>query len=311
MRIIASSSYLPKRKVDNKEISKKFNVDEEYIEKRTGIKQRYFAIDETIEEMGKKAVEKLIQKAQIDKQEIGLIIVATTSSNKLMPGISNYIQKELEIEKCICLDILAGCSGFINATDIAQMYINSGKVEKAIVVGVDILSKYTNEEDIGTAIILSDGAGATLYEKTEEEKASYYYSNIEAIQDSKGILTCEADGKIFMEGLSIYKYAVTETVKNVQKLLEQSGEKIENIKYVIPHQSNLKIISAIANRLNIEPNKMYTNIQNVGNTFCASIPIVLEEIEEKGLLQKGDKIILLGYGGGLNTGSILLPWGHS
>lgn len=307
MEIVANSSYLPKRKIDNKELAKRFNVEEDYIEKRTGIKQRYFVTDETIEEMAKNAVEKLIQKTQINRQEIDLIVVATTSTNKLMPGISNYIQKELEIEKCISLDILAGCSGFINATDIAQMYIKSGKVEKAIVVGVDILSKYTDEEDIGTAIILSDGAGATLYQKSEEE----YFSNIEAISDNQGILTCQADGKIFMEGLSIYKYAVTETVKNVQKLLEQSGEKLEDIKYIIPHQSNLKIISAIANRLNIDASKMYTNIQNVGNTFCASIPIALEEIEEKGLLKKGDKIILLGYGGGLNTGSILLPWGHS
>lgn len=308
MEIIASSSYLPKRKIDNKELAKRFNVEEEYIEKRTGIKERYFVIDETIEEMAKNAVEKLIQKTQINRQEIGLIVVATTSTNKLMPGISNYIQKELEIEKCICLDILAGCSGFINATDIAQMYIKSGKVEKAIVVGADILSQYTDEEDIGTAIILSDGAGATLYQKSKEDE---YYSNIEAIPDEKDILTCKTDRKIFMEGLSIYKYAVTETVKNLQGLLEQSGEKLENIKYVIPHQSNLKIISAIANRLNVDVSKMYTNIQNVGNTFCASIPIALEEIEEKGLLQKGDKIILLGYGGGLNTGSILLPWGHS
>ena len=308
MEIVASSSYLPKRKIDNKELAKRFNVEEDYIEKRTGIKQRYFVTDETIEEMAKNAVEKLIQKTQINRQEIGLIVVATTSTNKLMPGISNYIQKELEIEKCICLDILAGCSGFINATDIAQMYIKSGKVEKAIVVGADILSQYTDEEDIGTAIILSDGAGATLYQKSKEDE---YYSNIEAIPDEKDILTCKTDRKIFMEGLSIYKYAVTETVKNLQGLLEQSGEKLENIKYVIPHQSNLKIISAIANRLNVDVSKMYTNIQNVGNTFCASIPIALEEIEEKGLLQKGDKIILLGYGGGLNTGSILLPWGHS
>ena len=109
-----------------------------------------------------------------------------------------------------------------------------------------------------------------------------------------------------MEGLSIYKYAVTETVRNIETLLEKSNEKIEDIKYIIPHQSNLKIINAIANKLKIKNEKVYTNIQNVGNTFCASIPIALEEMEEKGLLQKDDKIILLGYGGGLNTGSILI-----
>lgn len=300
MRIVASSSYLPSKKVLNEEIEKKLNLETNYIEKRTGIKQRYFVQNETIEEMSIKAIEKLINAAKIDVQEIDMIIVATTTTNNLMPGISNYIQKYFDIKKCISFDILAGCNGYINALDIAQMYIKSGKVSKGIVVGVDILSKYTDEKDVGTAIILADGAGATLVEKSENE----YFSNIEAIPDKDDILTIKSNEKIFMDGISVYKYAVTETVKNINQLLEMSNEKIENIKYIVPHQSNLKIIKAISNRLGTE--KMYTNIQSVGNTFCASIPIVLEEMQKKNLLKTGDKIILLGYGGGLNTGSILL-----
>ena len=300
MRIVASSSYLPSKKILNEEIEKKLNLETNYIEKRTGIKQRYFVQNETIEEMSIKAIEKLINAAKIDVQEIDMIIVATTTTNNLMPGISNYIQKYFDIKKCISFDILAGCNGYINALDIAQMYIKSGKVSKGIVVGVDILSKYTDEKDVGTAIILADGAGATLVEKSENE----YFSNIEAIPDKDDILTIKSNEKIFMDGISVYKYAVTETVKNINQLLEMSNEKIENIKYIVPHQSNLKIIKAISNRLGTE--KMYTNIQSVGNTFCASIPIVLEEMQKKNLLKTGDKIILLGYGGGLNTGSILL-----
>ena len=300
MRIVASSSYLPSKKVLNEEIEKKLNLETNYIEKRTGIKQRYFVQNETIEEMSIKAIEKLINATKIDVQEIDMIIVATTTTNNLMPGISNYIQKYFDIKKCISFDILAGCNGYINALDIAQMYIKSGKVNKGIVVGVDILSKYTDEKDVGTAIILADGAGATLIEKSENE----YFSNIEAIPDKDDILTIKKEEKISMDGISVYKYAVTETVKNINQLLEIANEKIENIKYVVPHQSNLKIIKAISNRLGTE--KMYTNIQNVGNTFCASIPIVLEEMQKKNLLKTGEKIILLGYGGGLNTGSILL-----
>lgn len=300
MRIVASSSYLPSKKVLNEEIEKKLNLETNYIEKRTGIKQRYFVQNETIEEMSIKAIEKLINATKIDVQEIDMIIVATTTTNNLMPGISNYIQKYFDIKKCISFDILAGCNGYINALDIAQMYIKSGKVNKGIVVGVDILSKYTDEKDVGTAIILADGAGATLIEKSENE----YFSNIEAIPDKDDILTIKSNEKISMDGISVYKYAVTETVKNINQLLEIANEKIENIKYVVPHQSNLKIIKAISNRLGTE--KIYTNIQNVGNTFCASIPIVLEEMQKKNLLKTGDKIILLGYGGGLNTGSILL-----
>ena len=303
MRLVASSSYLPKKMISNKKIAERFKISEEFIEKRTGIKQRYYVEDETIEKMATKATQKLIEKTKINAQEIELIIVATTSTNKLMPGISNYIQKELKIKNCICLDILAGCSGYINAVDIAQMYINSGKVEKAGVVGVDILSRYTDEKDLGTAIILSDGAGATLFEASN---SNLYYSNIEAIADENNILTCKSEEKIKMEGLSIYKYAVKETTKNITKLLQQSGEKLENIKYIVPHQSNLKIITAIANRLEVPMEKIFTNIDRVGNTFCGSIPIALEEMQQKGVLNKGDKIILLGYGGGLNTGSILI-----
>lgn len=303
MRLVSCSSYLPEIKVENKEIANKFNIEEEYIVKRTGIRQRYFAKDETIEEMATMAVQRLIRKTKIDVQEIGLIVVATTSTNRLMPGIANYVQKKINIKKCIAFDVLAGCSGYINAVDIAQMYIDSGKIEKAIVIGVDILSKYTNQDDINTAIILADGAGATLFESSNN---NLYFSNIESIPDFKNILDNASNSKISMDGLAIYKYAVSETVKNVRELLEKSGEKLENIKYIVPHQSNLKIIKAIANRLGISMEKVFSNIDNVGNTFCASIPIALEEMQQNKLLNNGDKIILLGYGGGLNTGSILL-----
>ncbi len=303
MRLVSCSSYLPEIKVENKEIANKFNIEEEYIVKRTGIRQRYFAKDETIEEMATMAVQRLIRKTKIDVQEIGLIVVATTSTNRLMPGIANYVQKKINIKKCIAFDVLAGCSGYINAVDIAQMYIDSGKIEKAIVIGVDILSKYTNQDDINTAIILADGAGATLFESSNN---NLYFSNIESIPDFKNILGNVSNSKISMDGLAIYKYAVSETVTNVRELLEKSGEKLENIKYIVPHQSNLKIIKAIANRLGISMEKVFSNIDNVGNTFCASIPIALEEMQQNKLLNNGDKIILLGYGGGLNTGSILL-----
>ena len=303
MRLVSCSSYLPEIKVENKEIANKFNIEDEYIVKRTGIKQRYFAKDETIEEMATIATQSLIKNAEIDVQEIGLIVVATTSTNRLMPGIANYVQKKINIKKCIAFDVLAGCSGYINAVDIAQMYIDSGKIEKAIVIGVDILSKYTNQDDINTAIIFADGAGTILFENSNNNS---YFSNIESIPDFNNILFNVSNSKISMDGLAIYKYAVTETVKSVRELLEKSGEKLEDIKYIVPHQSNFKIINAIANRLGISMDKVFTNIDKVGNTFCASIPIALEEMQQNELLNNGDKIILLGYGGGLNTGSVLI-----
>ena len=307
IKITDVKAYLPKEKILNEKIEKRFNLEEGYIKKRTGIEQRYYVKDETIEEMAIKAVEKISKTNDI--LEVDLIIVATTSTNKIMPGISNYIKKFFNIKPCICLDVLAGCSGFINALDICKVYIECGKVKKALIVGVDLLSKIVDENDLSTVALLSDGAGAMLIESCKEKKK--YFSNIKAEEDQKDILTYEIGknkGKIYMNGKEVYKYAVTNTVENIKEILLKSVENIENIKYIIPHQSNMKIMKAIANRLDININKLYINIENVGNTFCASIPIAMAEMKEKDLLQENDKIILLGYGGGLNTGSILLEY---
>lgn len=304
IEILANGIYLPKRAITNNELAKKFNTSCESIYDRTGIKKRYYIDDEKIEDLAINAVENLLSKINFNKNKIDMVVVASTSTDKLMPGISYLIQKKLEIEKCICLDILAGCSGYINAFDIARNYIELGKVKNALIIGCEVLSEYTNKEDLGTAVILSDGAGATLIRKSNQNKK--YSSLIESNGNKGEILTCSSDEKIYMNGKAIYKYAVTDTVRNIKELLEQSNTKIEDIKYIIPHQSNIRIIQAIAERLGVNINTMYTNLERVGNTFCASIPIALNEMFEKKLLQPKDKIILLGYGGGLNLGSILL-----
>lgn len=313
IEIKSTGSYLPKIEVNNQQLEKELKLEEGYIEKRTGIEKRYYAKNETIEEIAEKAVINLFEKLEMQNeldnlneivQQIGLIIVATTTPNYLMPGIANKIQKKLRIENAICLDILAGCSGYINALDIAKLYLITEKVEKALVIGVDKLSKYTKKEDVGTSIILSDGAGALLLSTTTKEKV--YMSNIKAEIDENEILTCKVNEKIRMNGKEIYKYAVTNTVKNINELLDKSNEKLENIKYILPHQSNSKIMKSMMSKLKIDESKMYMNIKDVGNTFCASIPIALNEMFEKKLLHEEDKIILIGYGGGLNTGSILL-----
>lgn len=305
IKIIATGSYLPKNKVDNKKIANKLKITEEFIYKRTGIKTRYYSEDETIEEIAIKSVHNLIEKnSHININKVDMIIVATTSTNLLMPGISYKIQEFFDIKDCMCLDILAGCSGFVNAIDIAKNYIAVEKVSRALVVGVDILSKFTDKSDLSTSIILSDGAGTVLLEKTEIDKR---YESIITSEGQKGnLLISESNENIKMDGKEIYKYAVTETVKSIENLLKISNTDINEIKYIVPHQSNIKIMNSIASRLKIDISKMYINIEDVGNTFCASIPIAIDEMFDKNLLKEEDKIILLGYGGGLNTGSILM-----
>ena len=304
IKIVDSKSYLPKQKILNNKIEEKFSLKEGYIYKRTGIKERYYVEDESIEEMAIGVAKRI--KENNDLSNLGLIIVATTSSKNLMPGIANEVQKSLKIKSCISLDVLAGCSGFINGFDIARLYLESGKVEKALIIGVDLLSKAIDKEDLGTVAVLSDGAGGILIEKDKENKK--YFSNIKAEIDNKGILTYNVESNLYMNGKEVYKYAVTNTVENIKELLNTADENIENIKYIIPHQSNLKIMRAIATRLDVNKEKIYINIDKRGNTFCASIPIAVSDMLEQNMLKKGDKIILLGYGGGLNTGSILLEF---
>lgn len=305
IKIVATGSYLPPNKVNNKTIANELKITEDFIYKRTGIQTRYYSKDETIEEISIKSVQNLIEKnSQIDINKVDMIIVATTSTNLLMPGISYKIQEHFDIKNCMCLDILAGCSGFINAIDIARNYIAIEKVNKALVVGVDILSKITDKTDLSTSIILSDGAGTVLLEKKETDKQ---YESIIKSEGQKGkLLVSKLNENIKMDGKEIYKYAVTETVKSIKNLLKISNTDINEIKYIVPHQSNIKIMNSIASRLKVDISKMYINIENVGNTFCASIPIAIDKMFEKNLLKEGDKIILLGYGGGLNTGSILM-----
>ena len=286
IKIAKTGVYLPKLKIENEQIEKELQLEPGYIQKRTGIETRYYTT-KAQEYMAKKLIQNMFNQQNTKNtttdtttdttKDIGLIIVATTTPTQYMPGIANVIQKELNIQSCISFDILAGCSGFINALDIAHKYLETSQIKKALVVGIEQLSKSVDEKDVSTAILLSDGAGGVLLEKTDEPKA--YFSNIEATIDNGEILTCKAGEKISMKGKEIYRYAVTETVKNIEKLLNDANEALENIKYIIPHQSNLKIMKSIETRLGENAkNKIFTNIDKKGNTFCASIPIALDEM---------------------------------
>ena len=303
IKIRASGSYIPDKKIENQTINQKLNLSSDWIEKRTGIKQRHYA-EEDITEIAIKAVENLIQKSAVNIQEVEQIYVATTSSKHMMPGISFDIQRKFNIKQCICLDILGGCSGYINALDIAQKYITSGARKNALIIGVDKLSEFTDEQDINTVILLGDGAGAIYIEGTDEEKA--YFSNIESIGEGNDILKCDVGNKIIMDGKKIYKFATSKTVQNIETIIQKAGMDLDKIDYIVPHQSNIRILDSICNKLGVSKDKMFINLENIGNTFNASIPISLDEMFNKKLLKEGQLILQLGYGGGLNLGSIIL-----
>lgn len=304
IEIIGNGTYLPKQIVNNSYFNKKFSLEENWVYKRTGIKSRHWEDDKDITQMALEAVKDAINDAKIDIQQIDCIIVCSTSTNKIMPGVSFDIQKALDIKKCMCLDLLAGCSGYINAFDIARKYICLNEIDCAIVVGVEKVSEFLNYDDINTSIILGDGAGATIIKASNKDKL--YRQRIESIGQEGNLLTCSYNTKLYMDGKGIYRFGVTKTVENINNLLATNNLTMEDIKYIIPHQSNIRILEGMCQRLNISKEKMYINLEKIGNTFCASIPIALEEMYKKNLLKANDKIIMLGYGGGLNLGSILL-----
>ena len=303
IKVLASGIYLPNKEINNKYFNDIFNIDDNWIYQRTGIKKRFWAEDESTLSLAIKAVENLKDKTDFELEKIGLIIVASTISQNNMPGISFEIQKKFDISNCMCMDILAGCSGYINAIDIARKYIELNEIEYALVIGVEKLSKYVDKNDINTAILLGDGAGATLIGKAENKR---YAQNIESIGQQGDILTYKENSKIYMDGKKIYKFGTARVAKNIEELLKKEKLEIENIKYIVPHQSNIRILKSMAERIGAKKEQIYINICNVGNIFNASIPIALNDILDKKLLEENDKIILVGYGGGLNLGSILI-----
>lgn len=301
VKIIATGKYLPKREVKSEYIEKENNLEDGYIYKRTGIETRYYSIDETLEDLAINSVKDMLRKNNnLSILDVDMIITSSTTYNSMMPSLSFEIQKYFNIKDCMCFDILAGCSGYINALDIAQKYIATSSAKNVLVVGADILSK-NKYDDIKTQILFGDGAGCMYLKAIEENKK--YVSNIKSFDDKDQILTCNMNHELSMNGKEVYKFATTKTIENISEILDNSNEKIEDIKFVIPHQSNIKILEKICKKTNAN---MYTNIKRYGNTFCASIPIVLDELFEFNQLRENDKIILLGYGGGLNLGSILM-----
>lgn len=301
MKIVGTGKYIPDKKIENDNLEEIYNLDEGYIKKVTGIETRYYVENETLDTIAINSVKDLIEKnSKIEIQKVGIIIATSTTINNVMPSLSFQIQKYFDIKNCMCLDVLAGCSGFINALDIAQKYLTYSDIDYALVIGAEVLSinNYINDKD---KILFGDGAGCVLLENTGQEKE--YFSLIESISQNNDILTCDKNNNLYMDGKGVYKFATTKTVENINKLIEKADENKENIKYIIPHQSNLKILEKISQKLDI---KMYTNIRKYGNTFCASIPIALDELVTMNEIKEKDKIILLGYGGGLNLGSILM-----
>lgn len=320
VKVKATGKYVPQKIVTNEDLSRIVETTDEWIKNRTGIKERRISTGENTSTLAAKAGIKALEKSGISKNDLDLIIVATCTPDNFTPSVSCMVQDMLEAANASCFDINAACTGFIYAISIASQFIKTGQCKNALVIGSEVLSKIVDWKDRRTCVLFGDGAGAVVLERSNEAGLITQYTG----SYGKGgkFLKCAAlplnnlyidsenklNNKLSMDGREVFKFAVKAMSLCIEKVLQDTEYKVRDIKYIVPHQANLRIIESVARRLKIDINKFYTSLQRYGNTSGASIPIALDEMNEKGLLKGGDKIIMVGFGGGLTFGAHLIQW---
>lgn len=312
-RILATGSYLPTNIRTNADLEKMVDTSDEWISERTGIKQRRIASDEeSVATMGYQAALKAIEMAAIEVNEIELIVVATTSSTYAFPSAACQIQKLLGIKDSIAFDVAAACSGFVYAMTVADQFVRTGKVKKALVVGADLFSRALNPEDRGTIILFGDGAGAVLLEASET--AGIISTHLHATGESAEVLTLANQTRgvdsdpayLEMQGNATFKVAVRELANVVEETLQANQLDKKDIDWLVPHQANLRIISATAKKLEMDMSQVVVTLDRHGNTSAGSIPSALDEAVRDGRIQRGQLLLLEAFGGGLTWGSVLV-----
>lgn len=322
VRILGIGHYCPENIVSNKDLEKVVETTDEWIIKRTGIKERRISTGEGTVDLAYKAALNALKNSKCSNEDIDLIIVATTSPDKLMPSTACSIQGLLGCKNAAAFDISAACSGFVYSLIVASSLIKTTDKKKALIIGSEVLSKIIDWSDRSTCVLFGDGAGAAVIELCENEDSiiSTCFS-ADGNLGEKSLVAVELKVKtpfafdnsdekryIEMKGAEVFKFAVSVLPEIVKELLDKANEDINDIKYIVPHQANLRIIDEAARRLKINKEKFYVNVDKYGNTSAASIPIALSELLEKGLINKGDKIILAAFGGGVTWAGALIKF---
>jgi 3-oxoacyl-[acyl-carrier-protein] synthase-3 len=321
--ITGVQGYLPEDVLSNEDLTKMVDTSDEWITTRTGIKERRIMKNGASSDMAVQAVVKLLQKKNIDPLEIELVILASVTPDYLFPSTANVLCDKVGMTNAWGFDLSAACSGFLFALTTATQFIENGRYKKVLVVGVDKMSSIVDYTDRTTCVIFGDGAGVVLLEPNEEGLG---------IQDH--ILRTDGSGREFLiqpgggsanpstfetvekkmhfvkqEGLQVFKFAVTKMADVSAEIMEKNNLSSDDVAWLVPHQANLRIIDATANRMGLSTDKVMINIQKYGNTTAATLPLCLWDYESQ--LKKGDNIILSAFGGGFTWGAILIKWAYN
>ncbi len=310
VKIVSTGSYVPDRVLTNFDLEGMVDTSDQWITTRTGIKERRISEGETTSDMAVEAALKALE-GKADPEEIELIVVATATPDAFFPSTACKVQAKLENRKAIAFDISAACTGFIYGLFVADSIMRTREVKKALVIGAERFSKIVDWKDRTTCILFGDGAGAVLLEKDKDEGIMEF--DLGADGSYGELLAVASVGSnekepyyIRMKGNEVFKIAVRTMVESAQNVLQKSGLSPEDISLLIPHQANVRIIKAVAERLGIPEEKVYINLDRYGNTSAASIPIALDEAVRTGRVRKGDRILMVAFGGGFTWGSCIV-----
>lgn len=318
-KISQVAHYLPKKIVTNDDLAQQMDTSDEWIRSRTGIRQRHVATDETTSELASQVAKKLLEKSQLDASDIDFIIVATITPDASMPSTAAMVQAAIGAKKAFAYDLVAACSGFVFALSTAEKMLASGVYKRGLVIGAETLSRSVDWSDRSTAVLFGDGAGGVLLEACEQP--SFLAEILRTDGGRAASLTAGIDQKetpfstqsrqqpfIQMEGRAIFEFATRDVTATMAELLEQADMTVDCVDYFLLHQANIRILDKMARKLGVAREKFPANMDKYGNTSAASIPILLSECVESGMLRlDGSQTVLMaGFGGGLTWGTLLL-----
>jgi len=314
VRFIGSGSAVPDRVLTNIDLTQMVDTTDEWIESRTGIKERHIADGEqdSVANLAAKAGQKAIAAAGLTPQDIDLIILSTSTSDDLF-GTAGRVQKILGAERAVAFDLVAACSGFVFGLVTASQYIRTGVYKNILLIGADVLSRWVDWQDRRTCILFGDGAGALVLQASNNQNNLLGF---EMRSDGKGndLLNINYAGRstfesITMNGQEVYRFAVRRVPEVIEKSLHYANLEVHDLDWLILHQANQRIIDAVVNRVSIDPAKAVSNMGKYGNTSAASIPIALDEWVQSGKIHTDHLIAIAGFGAGLSWGSAVFRWG--
>ncbi|MGC9386592.1 MAG: beta-ketoacyl-ACP synthase III [Hydrogenovibrio sp.] len=318
-RMIGTGGYLPERVMTNVELEEMVDTSDEWIRERTGIEQRHIvADDQTTSDLAEKAALAAMEHAGINKDAIDMIIVATTTPDKIFPSTACLLQQRLDIHGCPAFDLQAVCTGFVYALSVADQFIKTGAAKCVLVVGAETLSRITNWQDRTNCILWGDGAGAVILAASSEPgilsthiHADGQYENLLHVPSGPSKLPKTddiAERTMTMKGNEVFKVAVNTLSRIATQTLDANGVEKEQLDWLVPHQANLRIINATGKKLGLTEQQVVVTVNKHANTSSASIPLALNEAVRDGRIQKGQLVLLEAFGGGFTWGSALLRY---